>query len=332
MAFVDQVKIYVRAGDGGNGCVSFRREKYVPHGGPNGGDGGNGGDIIIQVDERLHTLVDLRYHSHYRAKRGEHGRGKDQHGKNAPAWIIKVPRGTMLKDMDGRLIRDMVEPAEQFVVAHGGRGGRGNARFVTSTNRAPRTAEPGEPGKEAWLQLELKLLADVGLIGFPNAGKSTLISRISSAHPKVADYPFTTLIPHLGVVKSGDYKSFVVADIPGLVPGAHQGTGLGDRFLRHVERTRLLVHLIDMSPEINRDPVQDYEVINNELQQFSAELAAKPQMVVASKLDVADAERLERLKEFCKQQGLRFFAVSAITGDGLAGLIQGMQEGLDKGE
>jgi GTP-binding protein len=329
MDFVDQVRIYVRAGDGGNGCLSFRREKYVPRGGPDGGDGGKGGDVVIRVDGRLHTLLDLRYQKHYRAKRGEHGRGKEQHGKNAPPLIISVPRGTILRDMEGRVIRDMLEAAEQVVVARGGRGGRGNASFATSTNRAPRTAEPGEPGEEMWLQLELKLLADVGLIGFPNAGKSTLISRISSAHPKVAAYPFTTLTPHLGVVRSGDYKSFVVADIPGLLPGAHQGTGLGDRFLKHIERTRLLVHLIDISQGISRDPIEEYKVISDELRQFSRELADKPRLVVASKLDAAEASRLERLKRFCQREGLHFVPVSAVTGEGLTELVQEVQRELD---
>ena len=278
----------------------------------------------------MHTLLDLRYHKHYRAKRGEHGRGKEQHGKSAPPLIIRVPRGTIIKDMAGGLIKDMVGATEEVVLAHAGRGGRGNATFATPTNRAPRTAEPGGPGEEACLKLELKLLADVGLIGFPNAGKSTLISRISSARPKIADYPFTTLIPHLGVVKGENYKSFVVADIPGLIPGAHQGTGLGDRFLKHIERTRLLVHLIDVSQGIDRDPVNEFEVLNNELQQFSPELAGKPQMVVASKLDVADTDRLERLREFCQVKNLIFIPVSAVTGEGVTELIQGMQQELDK--
>lgn len=330
MNFVDQIKIYVRAGDGGNGCVSFRREKYVPRGGPDGGDGGNGGDVILQTDGRLHTLLDLRYHRHNRAKRGDHGRGSGQHGKGAPALIIRVPCGTIVKDEAGRLIKDMVEASEQLVVARAGRGGRGNARFASSTNRAPKVAEEGESGEEAWLQLELKLLADVGLIGFPNAGKSTLISRISSAHPKVAAYPFTTLTPNLGVVKTGDYRSFVVADIPGLVPGAHQGTGLGDQFLKHVERTRLLVHLIDVSQGIDRDPVNDLEVINNELEQFNAELAQKPQLVVASKLDAVAPERLEILSRYCKAEGLRLIQISSITGEGLDLLKQGIQKELDR--
>ncbi len=330
MDFVDQLKIYVLAGNGGNGCVSFRREKHVPRGGPNGGDGGKGGDIIIQVDERIHTLIDLRYHKHCRARRGEHGRGKDQHGKNAPPLIIKVPRGTMVKDMQGKLIRDMLDNSEQLIAAHGGRGGRGNARFATAVNRAPRTAEPGEPGEEAWLQLELKLLADVGLIGFPNAGKSTLISRISSARPKVAAYPFTTLTPNLGVVKAGDYRSFVVADIPGLVPGAHQGVGLGDRFLRHIERTGLLVHLIDMSLDTERDAVADYKALNQELAQFNPELAAKSQIVVATKLDAADPERLKALNKFCQDNGLKFIPISAVTGEGLNELIRVILGELDK--
>jgi GTP-binding protein len=331
MDFVDQVKIYVRAGDGGNGCVSFRREKYVPRGGPDGGDGGDGGDVVLQVDGRLGTLLDLRYHNHYRALRGEHGRGSQQHGKSAPPCIIRVPCGTLVKDMNGKLIRDMLHDEEQYVAAHGGRGGKGNARFATSINRAPRNSEPGEPGEEAWLQLELKLLADVGLLGFPNAGKSTLISHISAATPKIAAYPFTTLTPHLGVVRAGEYSSFVVADIPGLLPGAHQGVGLGDRFLRHIERTRLLVHLVDISQGIDRDPVEEYKQINHELRQFNADLAARPQIVVASKLDIADPSRLERLGEYCRAEGLRYTAISAVSGEGLAGLIQMMQAGLGRG-
>ncbi len=330
MNFVDQLKIYVLAGGGGDGCVSFRREKYVPRGGPNGGDGGNGGDVVIQVDERVHTLLDLRYHKHCRAKRGEHGRGKDQHGKNSPALIIKVPRGTMIKDMQGNLIRDMVDKAERLIVAHGGQGGRGNARFATAVNRAPRTVEQGKAGEEAWLQLELKLLADVGLIGFPNAGKSTLISRISSARPKVAAYPFTTLTPNLGVVKGGDYRSFVVADIPGLVPGAHQGVGLGDRFLKHIERTGLLVHLIDVSQGTQRDPVADYKALNYELEQFNPKLADKSQLVVASKLDAADPDRLKLLSAFCKDNELIFIPISSVTGEGLNELIQTILGELDK--
>ncbi len=273
MHFVDEVKIYVKAGDGGRGCVSFRREKCVPKGGPDGGDGGRGGDIILKVDDRLHTLLDLRYQRHYKAKRGEHGRGSGQHGKDAPDLIIRVPAGTIIKEQEGGFIADLTKDGQQIIIAKAGRGGRGNARFASSTNQAPRYAQPGTTGEERWLALNLKLLADVGLLGFPNAGKSTLISRISQARPKVADYPFTTLTPNLGVVKSGDYKSFVVADIPGLLPGAHQGVGLGDRFLKHIERTKILVHLIDISQGAERDPVIEYKTINNELAQFSPKLA-----------------------------------------------------------
>ncbi len=292
MDFVDQVKIYVKAGDGGNGCRSFRREKHVPHGGPDGGDGGNGGDVLLEATERLSTLLDLQFQQHHVAKDGGNGEGSNRHGRSAPPHIIRVPVGTIGKHVEtDEVLADLTKDGQQAIVAQGGRGGRGNARFATSTHQAPREHEEGRLGEERVYRLELKLLADVGLVGFPNVGKSTLISRVSAARPKIADYPFTTLEPNLGVVSIGNpsepgYNSFVVADIPGLIEGAHTGAGLGTQFLRHIERTRLLVHLIDVSDSSGRpDPVQDFEVIQRELESFGAGLEEKPMMVVASKID-----------------------------------------------
>ncbi len=328
MDFVDQLKIFVKAGDGGRGCVSFRREKYVPRGGPNGGDGGNGGDVILRVDPQLATLLDLSFQRQYRAKRGAHGQGSDKHGRNADTLVIPVPPGTIVRELDtGRVLKDLVAPGQSLLVAKGGRGGRGNARFASSQQRAPRFAEEGKEGEEYWLQLELKLLADVGLIGCPNAGKSTLISRISAAHPKVAAYPFTTLVPHLGVVKLPDFRSFVVADIPGLIVGAHQGAGLGDRFLQHVERTRLFLHLVDVSP-LGGDPVAELENINQELLLFNPDLAIRPQLVVATKIDSLQAEKLEALKQFCAAEGLPLFPISAHSGEGVTTLLQQVSQRL----
>ena len=324
--FIDEAKIYIKSGDGGRGCVSFRREKYVPRGGPNGGDGGNGGDVVMIAKRNMSSLLDHRYQQHYRAKRGEHGRGKDQHGKNAEDLYIPVPLGTIIKDQEtGEVLGDLTEDSETLVVANGGKGGKGNARFVTSTNQAPKNAEPGGEGEEKTLLLELKLLADVGIIGFPNAGKSTLISRISAARPKIADYPFTTLVPNLGVVSYGDGATFVVADIPGLIEGAHEGAGLGIQFLRHIERTKILVHMIDLSPITNRDPVEDYETMNNELRSYSEELYGKPQIVAANKIDITEAsERLSGLKEYCEKKGITLFPISSATGEGLEELKWGI--------
>jgi GTP-binding protein len=320
--FVDEVDIFVKAGDGGRGCVSFRREKYVPRGGPDGGHGGRGGDVILEADEGLTTLLDFRYRRQYAAGRGEHGRGSDQHGANAEDLVLRVPVGTVVRERaPGLVLGELTADGQRLLVAKGGRGGRGNAAFATSTRRAPRIAEPGGPGEERWLSLELKLLADVGVVGFPNAGKSTLVSRLSAARPKIADYPFTTLVPTLGIVRLDDERSFVIADIPGLIPGAAEGKGLGHRFLRHVERTRVLVHLLDLDPATGRDPVDDWRLIQHELAEYSAELAARPQVLAANKTDLPGAEpRLERVRALAAREGLPLVAMSARTGAGLDAL------------
>ncbi len=321
--FIDQVKIFVKAGDGGRGCISFRREKYVPRGGPNGGDGGKGGDIIVRSTEDLNTLLDLKYHLHYRAKNGEHGKGKNKHGKDAPDIVISVPVGTIVKDFNTvEILSDLSEEGMEVIAAKGGRGGKGNAFFATSTRQVPRFAQPGEEGEEKWLLLELKLIADVGLIGMPNAGKSTLISAISSARPKIADYPFTTLSPVLGVVRHGDLKSFVVADIPGLIEGAHKGVGLGFQFLRHVERTSILVHLVDVSEDGSGDPVENFKAINRELSLYSPSLIERHQVVAPNKIDIAgNGEKFCRLEDFCKREGYRVFPISALTRKGIGDLL-----------
>lgn len=316
--FVDQVQVYVKAGDGGNGMVAFRREKYVPKGGPAGGDGGNGGDVVFEVDEGLNTLMDFRYQKHFKASRGENGMSKGQHGKNADPLIVKVPPGTTVKDADtGEVIADLIEHRQQAVIAKGGRGGRGNIRFATPRNRAPEIAENGEPGQERYIQLKLKLLADVGLVGFPSVGKSTLLSVVTAAKPKIADYHFTTLVPNLGVVETEDHRSFVMADLPGLIEGAHEGVGLGHQFLRHVERTRVIVHVIDMSGMEGRDPFEDYLTINKELKEYDERLSERPQMVVANKMDMPEAE--EHLNVFRKKlsDDIQVFPISAITRQGL---------------
>jgi len=322
--FIDEVKIYVKSGRGGKGCVSFRREKFVPRGGPNGGDGGDGGDVILIAKENMTSLLDHHYKQHYRAQNGEHGKGKDQHGKDAPALLVPVPVGTVVKDLlSGEILGDLTENGQTLLVARGGRGGRGNARFVTSTNQAPRYAEPGEEGEERTLILELKLLADVGIIGFPNAGKSTLISRISAARPKIADYPFTTLVPNLGVVSYDEGKTFVAADIPGLIKGAHEGAGVGIRFLRHIERTRILIHLLDLSPFTERDPIEDYKVMNEELEAYSPELKKKPQIIAPNKIDITEArEKLKEVKDHFNKMGIEVFPISSATGEGLKELVR----------
>jgi GTP-binding protein len=320
--FIDRVKINVKAGHGGRGCVSFRREAYVPRGGPDGGDGGKGGDIIIRADSQLGTLIDLKYQQNYFAKSGEQGRGKQQSGANADDIVIRVPVGTLVYDAETHgLIIDLDADGMEFTAAKGGRGGKGNAFFKTATHQAPRFAQPGEPGEEQTLFLELKLLANVGLVGFPNAGKSTLISRISAAKPKIADYPFTTLTPVLGVVKPEGRKSFVVADIPGLIENAHKGAGLGFEFLRHVERTSILLHLVDVSGMVPGDPVENFKKINTELELYSKDLMKKYMAVAATKIDAADHEKLEALERYCRGAGYRFFPISAVTGEGLEPLV-----------
>ncbi len=323
--FIDEAKIRVKAGDGGNGCMAFRREKFVPRGGPSGGDGGKGGDVVMESSERHNTLVHFRFNPEYKAERGRHGEGTNKTGREGADVILKVPVGTILYDDEtGEKVFDFSGPDERIVIARGGRGGRGNAQFATSTHQAPREHEPGRPGEERTYRLELKLLADVGLVGYPNVGKSTLISRISAARPKIADYPFTTLEPNLGVVVVGDEKdaiSFVVADIPGLIEGAHTGAGLGTQFLRHIERTRLLVHLVDVSDSNGRDDVvKDVEVILGELGSFGAHLEEKPMLMVASKIDIANKDKLTALKKYCKKKKLKLFEISAVTGQGIDAL------------
>src|SRR5579862_5300557 len=333
--FIDEATIRVKAGDGGNGCVAFRREKFVPRGGPSGGDGGKGGDIIMESSERHNTLVHFRFNPEYKAQRGRHGEGSNKTGREGESVILKVPVGTLVYDADsGEKVHDFSHPDERIVIAHGGRGGRGNAQFATSTHQAPREHEDGRPGEERTLRLELKLLADVGLVGYPNVGKSTLISRISAARPKIADYPFTTLEPNLGVVVVGrppDDQSFVVADIPGLIEGAHEGAGLGTQFLRHIERTRLLVHLVDVSDASGRpDPVKDVEVIMGELTSFGAHLEEKPMILVASKIDAVNKDKLAALKKYCKKKKLKLYEISAVTGKGIDDLKYAIAEKLDE--
>lgn len=320
--FVDQVKVYVKGGDGGNGMVAFRREKYVPKGGPAGGDGGKGGDVVFEVDEGLRTLMDFRYKKHFKAIRGEHGMSKNQHGRNADDMVIKVPPGTVVTDDDTKqVIADLTEHGQRAVIARGGRGGRGNSRFATPANPAPQLSENGEPGKERYIVLELKVLADVGLVGFPSVGKSTLLSVVSSAKPKIADYHFTTLVPNLGMVETDDGRSFVMADLPGLIEGAHQGVGLGHQFLRHIERTRVIVHVIDMSGLEGRDPYDDYLTINQELSEYNLRLTERPQIIVANKMDMPEAaENLEAFKEKLTDD-YPVFPISAVTREGLRELL-----------
>lgn len=326
--FVDQVDIHVKAGNGGKGCLSFRREKYVPRGGPDGGDGGAGGSVFIVATPRKNTLIDFRFHPEFEARKGDHGQGSNRSGQTGDDLEIEVPIGTLVygQPADGsetELIADLAEEGQRVLVAKGGRGGLGNAHFASSTNRAPRKTQPGEPGDEKFLRLELKLLADAGLVGFPNAGKSTLIARISAARPKIADYPFTTLTPNLGVVSMSDDRSFVVADVPGLIEGAHAGHGLGHQFLRHIERTKVLIHLVDVSGASGRDPVTDFETINEELRLFDPSVAAKPQLVAANKIDALDdPERLKALERHVKKARLPFFRISGVTGEGVDALLE----------
>lgn len=330
--FIDRAKIHVQGGDGGNGVTAFRREKFVPRGGPSGGDGGRGGDVILVADSSLNTLLHLRYNPRHIAQRGLHGEGSNRSGRNGEDWIVRVPVGTQIFDATtGDLLHDLSHDGARWQAARGGRGGFGNAHFATSTNRAPRYHQTGSKGEELELQLELKLLADVGLVGFPNAGKSTFISTVSAARPKIADYPFTTLEPHLGVVDLGDFRTFVIADIPGLIEGAHTGAGLGDRFLRHIERTKLLLHLVDVSSVSGRDAVSDYETVNRELGSYNEDLATRPQFVVATKIDALDEpERLESLQQCAMADNKLFFAISSATGAGVRELVNAMAAKLEE--
>ncbi len=327
--FIDEARIYLEGGQGGNGAISFRREKFVPNGGPAGGDGGSGGDVIFEVDSGLSTLMDFRSQRHYRARPGENGGNNNCYGKGGDDVIVRVPPGTLVyHDEDGALIADLVDPGQRQVIARGGRGGRGNSHFVSSVHRTPKVAERGQPGQSLWVRLELNLLADVGLVGFPNAGKSTLISRVSSARPRIADYPFTTLVPNLGVV-GGYGESFVMADVPGLIEGAHTGLGLGHAFLRHLKRTRVLVHLVDMDPMTTRDPVNDYHIIEHELRTFSPELADRPRLVVATKLDLLGSrEELRALEAAVAPAPV--YAISSVTGSGIDALMWVVRDILDR--
>ena len=323
MKFIDEVKINARSGDGGAGCVSFRREKFIPLGGPDGGDGGKGGDVLFEATTALSTLLELRCRPHLKADKGKNGMGKNRHGANGKELKIMVPVGTVIHDAEsGEVLADLTEAGKPVVLLKGGRGGQGNARFATSTHKAPKFAQPGEPGEERWLRLELKLLADVGVIGFPSVGKSSLIARVSSARPKIADYPFTTLTPNLGVVAYKNYRSFVMADIPGLIEGAHAGAGLGHRFLRHVERTDILVHMLDISSLPEQDPLAGYEAINRELSLFNPELVRKRQIVVINKIDLPQVrENLAAITKRLEERGVRPFAISAATGEGIQPLL-----------
>ena len=321
--FIDEAVIFVKGGSGGNGCVSFRREKYVPHGGPDGGNGGKGGDVIFNVSDKIDTLLDLTSRVKYIAENGGHGKGSTKRGKDGKCLSINLPRGTIIKDKESdRILKDMSTVGESIIIARGGRGGKGNKCFATSTNQVPRVAEKGKPGEERWLILELKILADVGLIGMPNAGKSTLLSRLSAARPKIAEYPFTTLQPQLGIVALENYRRFVVADIPGLIEGAHKGVGLGDEFLRHIERTKLLVHLLDVSPYAKTDPSDAYHIVRKELSQYNPKLAEKKEIVIANKMDLLDTESgIKCIKSLEEKISKPVCPVSMVTGKNLGTLI-----------
>jgi len=328
MQFIDQASIIVKAARGGNGCVSFRREKYVPKGGPNGGDGGNGGNVILRADQHMNTLLDFRYRKHYAAEHGSHGQGSNKTGRSGADEVLKVPCGTIVRDgQTGEVLADLVEHGQAVTVARGGKGGRGNAQFATSTMQAPRHAEPGQPGESLTVELELKLLADVGLVGFPNAGKSTLISKISAARPKIADYPFTTLVPSLGIVRAREYENFVVADLPGLIEGAHEGKGLGIQFLRHIERTRVLVFMVECT---SQNIVADYRVLLDELRSFSPQVSQKKSILVVTKLDLADEKLRSKLKKLRHPGKTGTFFISSVTGEGVPELVDAMWSAVDK--
>ena len=323
MQFIDEARIFVKGGKGGDGCAAFRRESRVPRGGPSGGDGGNGASVVLVADPQLATLLDFKFQQHHRAPDGEDGRGKDQYGAAGPDLVVRMPVGTVVRDDEGEVLCDLAAPGQRFVAAAGGHGGRGNIHFATSTNQAPRKHEPGAPGGERWIRLELKLLADVGIIGYPNVGKSTLIARVSRARPKVADYPFTTLTPNLGVVALSDGRAFVLADVPGLIAGAAEGAGLGLRFLRHVERTRALIHVVEVTGDPGRDPLRDYLAVRDELQRYDAALLERPEVVVLGKLDLPDArEQLPALQEVFAARGLELHGMSAATGEGVNRVLE----------
>jgi GTP-binding protein len=322
--FKDEAEIYVRAGKGGNGCVAFRREKYVPRGGPDGGDGGKGGDVVIRAAGNCNTLLHLAHQHQFCAEDGSPGRGKKCSGKSGCALIIKVPPGTIIRDKEGRLLKDLQHVGDEILIARGGKGGRGNTHFASPTNQVPREAELGQAGEEYYLRLELKLIADVGLVGFPNAGKSTLISRVSAARPKIADYPFTTLSPNLGIVNLPDYRTLVFADIPGIIEGAHAGVGLGDKFLKHIERTRVLVYVIDIAPIDKSDPVETFSILRKELASYSESLAQKDFVIAANKMDLTDAQ--ENLQKFCEKVKIPVYPISAVTGEGVGRLLQAILE------
>jgi GTP-binding protein len=329
--FVDHVKIFVKGGDGGDGMVAFRREKYIAYGGPAGGDGGKGANVVFIVDEGLRTLMDFRYQRHFKAPRGEHGGSKSMHGKNATDVVVKVPPGTIVTDAeDGSIIADLVEHGQTAIIAKGGRGGRGNCRFATPSNPAPELSEKGEPGVHKEINLELKVLADAGLVGFPSVGKSTLLSVVSAAKPKIADYHFTTLVPNLGMVETDDHRAFVLADLPGLIEGAHQGVGLGHQFLRHIERTRVIIHVIDMSGLEGREPYEDFLTINEELEQYNLRLTERPQIIVANKMDMPESEEnLKVFKEKLNDNNALIFPISALTRTGLDGLLHAVVDMLE---
>jgi len=322
MAFIDEAKIFVKAGDGGNGCLSFRREKFVPKGGPDGGDGGDGGSVIIEATNRLFSLLDFKFKSHFSAGSGSHGKGKKMYGRKGKDYTLYVPVGSLIKDAEtGEVLADLTQDQQQFIVAEGGRGGKGNVHFATAQNRAPRIATKGQPGEERWIIVELKLLADVGLIGLPNAGKSTLLSKLSAANPKVAPYPFTTLEPQLGVLKFEHQKPCIIADIPGLIEGAHEGAGLGHKFLKHIERTRILLHVLDASAP-DDEPIQHYKILENELLQYKKELAGRHRLVLLNKIDIVpDESRVQELAAFFSEKGLQVLQISALTGEGIKELI-----------
>lgn len=330
MGFVDEAKFFVKGGDGGNGCVSFRREKYVPKGGPNGGDGGKGGDVLLVADGNLRSLIDFRFQSHFKGEPGVGGQGSDKHGRGGKDCVVRVPPGSVIKDAEtGRVLADLTAPGQIYLAAEGGRGGLGNARFASSTNRAPRKATPGQPGEERWLVIELKLLADVGLIGLPNAGKSTLLSKLSAANPKIAPYPFTTLEPQLGVLHFPYTEPCIIADIPGLIEGAHQGVGLGHQFLRHIERTSILLHLIDVSGD-DRQPYEDYLVLAQELAAYKRELLDRTHVIVLNKIDLVDADRLAEVTGQFAGTGLPVVAISAEEEEGLESLKELLGDLLEK--